>query len=154
VQVIAADGRAQALLPTAGGRLWPSLSALKVRLRGCGVRRILLLERQTHDEIIGRPSLHAADPGMPMPLQAVFALAGALVVRPLMLSRHARRCARRHSAASMGSGSAALLQVAKAWAKYRDGVRHLYRCFETAASRFSVDVALPVLAALACVWVR
>jgi len=68
VQVIAADGRAQALLPAVGGRLWPSLSALKARLRGCGVRRILLLERQTHDEIISRPSLHAADPGMPMPL--------------------------------------------------------------------------------------
>lgn len=66
VQVITVDGRVQALLPTVGGRLWPSLSALKGRLRSCGVRRILLLERQTHDEIIGRPSLYVADPGMPM----------------------------------------------------------------------------------------
>jgi hypothetical protein len=66
VQVITADGRVQALLPAVGGRLWPSLSALKARLRCCGVRRILLLERHTHDEIIGRPSLQVADPGMPM----------------------------------------------------------------------------------------
>ncbi|WP_300656166.1 DUF6482 family protein [Pseudomonas sp.] len=68
VQVIAADGGVQALLPVAGGRLWPSLPALKVRLRCCGVRRMVLVQRHSHDEIIGRPALQVADTGLLMPL--------------------------------------------------------------------------------------
>jgi hypothetical protein len=68
VQVIAADSCAQALLPVAGVHLWPSLPALKARLRCCGVRRIVLLQRHSHDEIIGRPGLQVADSGLFMPL--------------------------------------------------------------------------------------
>ncbi|MDA7085463.1 DUF6482 family protein [Pseudomonas sp. SA3-5] len=68
VQVIALDGGVQALLPVAGVRLWPSLPALKVRLRCCGVRRMVLVQRHSHDEIIGRPALQVADSGLLMPL--------------------------------------------------------------------------------------
>jgi hypothetical protein len=52
----------------AGVHLWPSLPALKARLRCCGVRRIVLLQRHSHDEIIGRPGLQVADSGLFMPL--------------------------------------------------------------------------------------
>ncbi len=47
---------------------WPGLALLKTRLRRCGVRRVLLLQPESHDEIIGRPELLAPDPGLWLPL--------------------------------------------------------------------------------------
>lgn len=48
--------------------LWPGLALLKVRLRRCGVRRVLLLQPESHDEVIGRPMLLTPDPGLWLPL--------------------------------------------------------------------------------------
>jgi hypothetical protein len=33
-------------------------------LRRCGVRQVLLLQPESHDEIIGRPVMREADPGL------------------------------------------------------------------------------------------
>ena len=66
-QVCLADGRRE-VFAAAGGALWTSLPLLKARLRRCGVREVLLFQPESHDEIIGRPALQQADPGLRLPL--------------------------------------------------------------------------------------
>jgi hypothetical protein len=61
-------GQAHQLQRPFGGAMWHSLPALKGVLRSCGVRQILLLQPECHDEIIGRPLLQGADPGLPVQL--------------------------------------------------------------------------------------
>ncbi|MES2818360.1 MAG: hypothetical protein V4812_05165 [Pseudomonadota bacterium] len=68
VRVLGVDGGLQFFEPAGGARLWPALAPLKARLRRCGVRQLLLLQRESHDEIIGRPVPHAPDPGLSLRL--------------------------------------------------------------------------------------
>jgi hypothetical protein len=67
-QVVLSDGSRQVLV-AGEATLWPSLARLKARLRSCGVRQMLLLQPESHDEIIGRPALRQADPGLWVPLR-------------------------------------------------------------------------------------
>ena len=64
VQAIAVDGRRTTVECARGRALWPGLAMLKARLRRCGVRQLLLLQPESHDEIIGRPGLREPDPGL------------------------------------------------------------------------------------------
>lgn len=64
VRVALRNGRIRALLHPSGQAMWPSLTALKALLRGCGVRQVVLLQPECHDQIIGRPLLRDADPGL------------------------------------------------------------------------------------------
>ncbi|SCW60362.1 hypothetical protein SAMN05216370_2070 [Pseudomonas peli] len=64
VQVISRAGRVRTLEYAPGRQLWPGLAMLKARLRGCGIRQMLLLQPESHDEIIGRPVLLEPDPGL------------------------------------------------------------------------------------------
>ena len=57
-------GNVQVLEYAPGQPLWPELALLKARLRRCGVRQARLLQPESHDEIIGRPKLLEADPGL------------------------------------------------------------------------------------------
>lgn len=68
VRVALRAGRVRELQRPCGGALWPSLPALKSVLRSCGVRQVVLLQPECHDEIIGRPMLQGADPGLLVPL--------------------------------------------------------------------------------------
>lgn len=64
VRVATRAGALHRLEYVTGRSLWPGLALLKARLRRCGVRQVLLLQPQSHDEIIGRPQLLEADPGL------------------------------------------------------------------------------------------
>ena len=68
VRVVTRDGQAHALYPPGSQRLWPAWPSLKARLQRCGVRQVILRQAQSHDEIIGRPAMAEADPGLAMPL--------------------------------------------------------------------------------------
>jgi len=63
VQVVTRAGGLRTVEYAPGRALWPELALLKARLRRCGVRQVLLLQTQSHDEIIGRPHLLEPDPG-------------------------------------------------------------------------------------------
>ncbi|WP_289239684.1 hypothetical protein [Pseudomonas sp. FEMGT703P] len=69
VQVISRSGRVRTLEYASGRQLWPGLAMLKARLRGCGIRQMLLLQPESHDEIIGRPVLLEPDPGLRITLR-------------------------------------------------------------------------------------
>ena len=62
------DQRAQLLGSPGGGRIWPNLPALRGRLRRAGARQIVLLQPEVHDELIGRPAMLRADPGLTLAL--------------------------------------------------------------------------------------
>lgn len=64
VRVILHTGRVRVFGCAPGGLLWPALALLKTHLRRCGVRQVLLLQPENHDEIIGRPALIGKDPGL------------------------------------------------------------------------------------------
>ncbi|PTS86740.1 hypothetical protein DBR00_01460 [Pseudomonas sp. HMWF032] len=64
VRVVSRAGSARMLDYAVGRSLWPNLALLKMRLRRCGVRQVLLFQPESHDEIIGRPVLLEADPGL------------------------------------------------------------------------------------------
>jgi hypothetical protein len=67
-QVVSRAGRKRALDYAVGRPLWPGMALLKARLRRCGISRVLLLQPESHDEIIGRPVMQQADPGLWLPL--------------------------------------------------------------------------------------
>lgn len=69
VRVVSQAGQVRTLDYTTGRALWPNLALLKMRLRRCGVRQVLLLQPESHDEIIGRPALLEGDPGLWLPLR-------------------------------------------------------------------------------------
>ncbi|HUE93002.1 hypothetical protein [Pseudomonas sp.] len=69
VRVVTRDGQVHALCPQVPQRLWPTWPPLKLRLRCCGVRQVVLHQAESHDEIIGRPAMLEADPGLAMPLR-------------------------------------------------------------------------------------
>lgn len=69
VRVVMRDGAVRAVHFAAGRSLWPAMPVVKSRLLRCGVRKVLLLQPESHDEIIGRPVLLKADPGLWMPLR-------------------------------------------------------------------------------------
>lgn len=64
VQVVGKAGGVRTLEYAPGRALWPGLALLKARLRRCGVRQMLLLQPESHDEIIARPALLEPDPGL------------------------------------------------------------------------------------------
>jgi hypothetical protein len=64
VRVVNRSGRVHTLAYGSERPLWPGLGLLKARLRRCGVRQVLLLQPESHDEIIGRPVMREADPGL------------------------------------------------------------------------------------------
>jgi hypothetical protein len=64
VQVVSKAGDVRTLEYASGRALWPGLALLKARLRRCGVQQMLLLQPESHDEIIGRPALLEPDPGL------------------------------------------------------------------------------------------
>lgn len=64
VRVVGQAGAVRTLDYASGQALWPNLALLKLRLRRCGVRQVLLLQPESHDEIIGRPALLEDDPGL------------------------------------------------------------------------------------------
>lgn len=64
VRIVFRAGSVQVLDYAPGRQLWPGLELLKTRLRRCGVRQARLLQPESHDEIIGRPKLLEADPGL------------------------------------------------------------------------------------------
>jgi hypothetical protein len=64
VRVVSQAGSVRTLEYASGRPLWPGLALLKARLRRCGVRQMLLLQPESHDEIIGRPGLVEMDPGL------------------------------------------------------------------------------------------
>jgi hypothetical protein len=64
VRLALRDGSLRELTHSSGRTLWPSLPALKRWLRGCGVRQVVLLQPEYHDEIIARPVMVQADPGL------------------------------------------------------------------------------------------
>jgi hypothetical protein len=64
VQAITQAGHVRAINYAAGRALWPGLELIKVRLRRCGVRQVLFLQPESHDEIIGRPKRLGSDPGL------------------------------------------------------------------------------------------
>jgi hypothetical protein len=64
VRVVFHTGDVHTLEYESERRFWPGLGLLKARLRRCGVRQVLLLQPESHDEIIGRPVMHEADPGL------------------------------------------------------------------------------------------
>jgi len=63
-RIVFRAGNVQVLEYAPGQQLWPELALLKARLRRCGVRQARLLQPESHDEIIGRPKLLEADPGL------------------------------------------------------------------------------------------
>ncbi len=69
VRVVSQSGQVRTLDYAAGRALWPNLALLKMRLRRSGVRQVLLLQPESHDEIIGRPALLGGDPGLWLPLR-------------------------------------------------------------------------------------
>lgn len=68
VRVGLRQGAVRELRQSSGRALWPSLPALKSQLRSCGLRQVVLLQPECHDEIIGRPAMGEADPGLLLPL--------------------------------------------------------------------------------------
>ncbi|MDF3196701.1 hypothetical protein [Pseudomonas sp. 1928-m] len=64
VQVVGKAGGVRTLEYAPGRALWPGLALLKARLRRCGVRQMLLLQPESHDEIIARPALLEPDAGL------------------------------------------------------------------------------------------
>ncbi|MBU1859611.1 MAG: hypothetical protein KKD30_06600 [Gammaproteobacteria bacterium] len=64
VRVVFRAGTVHTLEYAAGLPLWPGLALLKDHLRRCGMRQMLLLQPESHDEIIGRPELLEPDPGL------------------------------------------------------------------------------------------
>lgn len=64
VRVVSQAGSVRTLEYGAGSSLWPGLALLKARLRRCGVRQMLLLQPESHDELIGRAELLEPDPGL------------------------------------------------------------------------------------------
>jgi len=64
VRVVGQAGSVQVLEFVPGRLLWPGLALLKSRLRRCGVRQMVLLQPESHDEIIGRAALLEPDPGL------------------------------------------------------------------------------------------
>lgn len=64
VQVVSQAGSVRTLEYAPGRPLWPGLALLKTHLRRCGVRQMLLLQAESHDELIGRPELLEPDPGL------------------------------------------------------------------------------------------
>lgn len=64
VQVITRAAGVHTLAYAAGRPFWPELAQAKARLRRCGVHRVLLLQTESHDEIIGRPRMLQPDPGL------------------------------------------------------------------------------------------
>lgn len=64
VQAITQVGQVRAINYAAGRPLWPGLELIKVRLRRSGVRQVLFLQPESHDEIIGRPKRLEPDPGL------------------------------------------------------------------------------------------
>lgn len=64
VRVVGKAGGVRTLAYAPGRVLWPELASLKARLRRCGVRQMLLLQSESHDEIIARPELLEPDPGL------------------------------------------------------------------------------------------
>lgn len=68
VQAVSRDGRISVVSYAGGREPWPGLALLKVRLRRCGVRQVLFLQPESHDEIIGRPPMGEPDPGLWMRL--------------------------------------------------------------------------------------
>jgi hypothetical protein len=64
VRVVTRARGVHTLVCAAGRPLWPELAQAKARLRRCGVRQVLLLQTESHDEIIGRPPMLEADPGL------------------------------------------------------------------------------------------
>lgn len=69
VRVLTRDGQVHALCPSAPQRLWPAWPPLKACLQRCGVRQVILRQPESHDEIIGRPVMLEADPGLSVPLR-------------------------------------------------------------------------------------
>lgn len=64
VRVVSQAGSMRTLEYASGRPLWPGLALLKARLRRCGVRQMLLLQPESHDELIGRAELLEPDPGL------------------------------------------------------------------------------------------
>ena len=64
VRVELRRGAVRELLHPSGRALWPSLPALKRLLHSCGVRQVVLLQPECHDEIIGRPVMQEKDAGL------------------------------------------------------------------------------------------
>ncbi|HZX17033.1 MAG TPA: DUF6482 family protein [Pseudomonas sp.] len=64
VQVVSKTGSVRTLEYASGRPLWPGLALLKACIRRCGVQQMLLLQSESHDEIIGRPALLEPDPGL------------------------------------------------------------------------------------------
>lgn len=64
VHAISQAGHLQIVEYAPGQALWPGLALLKAHLRRCGVRHVLMRLPESHDEIIGRPLLLDADPGL------------------------------------------------------------------------------------------
>jgi hypothetical protein len=69
VRAVMCDGAVSTVQFAAGRSMWPAMPVVKSRLLRCGVRKVLLLQPESHDEIIGRPVLLTADPGLWMPLR-------------------------------------------------------------------------------------
>jgi len=64
VRLVMRGGAMRELAHPSGRALWPSLPALKQALRRCGVRQLVLLQPECHDELIARPVMVQADPGL------------------------------------------------------------------------------------------
>lgn len=64
VQVVTRAGDVHTLMYAAGRPFWPELAQAKDCLRRCGVQQVLLLQTESHDEIIGRPRMLEPDPGL------------------------------------------------------------------------------------------
>ncbi|UTW06931.1 hypothetical protein [Pseudomonas benzenivorans] len=58
------NGDSRLFDPPGGGSLWPTLPALRRRLRQVGARWIVLLQPEVHGEFIGRPAMQQGDPGL------------------------------------------------------------------------------------------
>lgn len=64
VRALLSSGRYRTVSYAEDRVLWPSMGVIKARLQRYGVRQLLLLQPESHDEIIGRPALREADPGL------------------------------------------------------------------------------------------
>ncbi len=66
--VIEHSGRRSAFVDDQGQALWRDQAGLKQALRHCGVREVYWRQPVSHDEMIGRPQVMGAIPGLRMPL--------------------------------------------------------------------------------------